>query len=427
MTIKRWPIYDDELIQDVAAVLRSGQVNAWTGDHVRRFEEAYARYLGRRHAVALANGTVALDLAMRVLGIGPGDEVIVTPRSFVASAACVPFAGGTPIFADVDPRSGNLTAETIACKITPRTKAVIIVHLAGWPCDMAPILELTRRTGIKLVEDCAQAHGAEYNGKPVGSFGDIAAFSFCQDKIITTGGEGGLVAMDDDVLWAKAWSVKDHGKSYKTVNRRDHAQGFRWLHESIGTNWRMMSIQAALGLRQLERLPQWHRERTRNAEIWKGTLADIPFLFTPELDPAHTHGWYRFYTYVRPGALPAGLTRDMLVARVAAAGTPCFSGSCGEIYLERAFVDAGLAPRERLPAARLLGETSIAFLTDPSWRAADMKAAAAQARWVLLSAVGYAPLRRRRRSRIRAEIEVAGAKLPMPVPASAVGPKASTV
>jgi dTDP-4-amino-4,6-dideoxygalactose transaminase len=400
--MKRWPIYDEEQIDEVVAVLRSSRVNAWTGEHVERFEEAYANYLGRRHAVALANGTVALDLAMRVLGIGAGDEVIVTPRSFVASAACVPFAGATPVFADVDPISGNLSAETIAPKISSRTKAVIIVHVAGWPCDMEAIMDLARRTGIKVVEDCAQAHGAEYRGRPVGSFGDIAAFSFCQDKIITTGGEGGLVAMDDEAMWEKAWSIKDHGKCYATVKRPNQTPGFRWLHASVGTNWRMMSIQAVLGLRQLERLHEWRAHRTRNAEIWRSALAEIPMLFTPKLDQAHTHGWYRFYTYIRPGTFPVGvspgLARDALIAEINNAGVPCFSGSCSEIYLERAFADAGFAPAKRLPTARLLGETSLAFLTDPSWSQEETAAAAEIARAIILASMD---LRRRASSRVR--------------------------
>jgi dTDP-4-amino-4,6-dideoxygalactose transaminase len=384
--MKRWPVYDEEQIEDVVEVLRSGKVNAWTGDHVAAFEQAYARSIGRRHAVALANGTLALDLAMKVLGIGAGDEVIVTPRSFVASAACVMFAGATPVFADVDPQSGNLSAETIAPKITPRTKAVIVVHIAGWPCDMGPIMELARRNRIKVVEDCAQAHGAEYNGQPVGSFGDIAAFSFCQDKIITTGGEGGLVAMDDRDMWLAAWSLKDHGKNHDAVFAPHRPSGFRWLHDSIGTNWRMTSIQAVLGLRQLERLPEWTRQRERNAGIWTNMLAGLPVLHAPGLDPAHRHAWYRCYFYIRPERLASGWTRDAVIAAINAAGVPCFSGSCSEIYLERAFADAGVAPAERLPVARQLGDTSLAFLVDPSWTAEETTAAAATARSVLAEA-----------------------------------------
>lgn len=362
----KWPVYDEEQIEDVVAVLRSGEVNAWTGSHVSRFEDAFARHLGNRHAIALANGTVALDLALYSLDLKPGDEVIVTPRSFVASASCVPFCGGIPIFAEVDADSQNLTAETIAAKVTPRTKGVIVVHLAGWPCDMGGIMRLARERGLWVIEDCAQAHGAEINGKPVGSFGDISAFSFCQDKIMTTGGEGGLISTNSDVLWRRAWSRKDHGKSYDTVFNKPHAPGFRWLHESIGTNLRMTSIQAVLGLRQLQRLAGWRAIRARNAAILLDAVRSIDILRTPSPARGITHAWYRFYTFVRPDRLKPGYSRDRIVAELNASGVPCFVGSCSEVYLERSFIALGLAPEERLPVARRLGETSIALLVDPS-------------------------------------------------------------
>ena len=384
--VNRWPAYDQQQIEDVAAVLRSGQVNAWTGPYVGEFEQAYAGYLGRSHAIALANGSVALDLALHAIGLGAGDEVIVTPRSFVASAACVPLAGGVPVFADVDPDSQNLTAATIAAKITPRSKAVIVVHLSGWPCDMDPIVELCRRHGLWLIEDCAQAHGAEYKGRPVGVFGDIAAFSFCQDKIITTGGEGGLLAMDDDALWKAAWSRKDHGKDYETVFHAEHPLGFRWLHESFGSNYRMTAMQAALGLRQLERLPEWHAQRTRNAEILLVAARDLPALRTPE-PPADTrHAWYRFYTFVRPDRLKPGWSRDRILEAIEARGVPCFSGICPEIYRERCFVAHGFGPTEPLPNARILGGTSLAFLVDPCQDEAAMTRAADALRDVVTAA-----------------------------------------
>ncbi|WP_331376185.1 DegT/DnrJ/EryC1/StrS aminotransferase family protein [Sinorhizobium chiapasense] len=372
----RWPVYDEEQIEDVISVLRSGEVNAWTGPHVRNFESAYERFLGVKHVVAVANGTVALDLALFSLGIEPGDEVIVTPRSFIASASAVPMAGGVAVFADVDRDSQNITAESIRAKVTPRTKGIIVVHLAGWPCDMPAIMALARANGLWVIEDCAQAHGAEINGRPVGSFADIAAFSFCQDKIITTGGEGGLVAMNDDELWAKAWSRKDHGKSYDAVYNRQHPPGFRWLHESIGTNWRMTSIQAVLGLRQLQRLSQWRSIRAHNAAVLARAAEEIEALRTPLPTRGYQHAWYRFYTFVRPELLKPGWTRDRIVAKINSAGIACFSGSCSEIYLERAFTDIGMAPAERLPAARELGETSLAFLVDPTLDTTAMEKAA---------------------------------------------------
>ncbi|MBL0373274.1 DegT/DnrJ/EryC1/StrS aminotransferase family protein [Rhizobium sp. KVB221] len=362
----RWPDYDEQQIQDVVAVLRSGEVNSWTGPHVRAFEEAYATYLGNKHAIALANGTVALDLALYALGLRQGDEVIVTPRSFVASGACVPFSGGVPVFAEVDADSQNITADTIAAKITAKTRGIIVVHLAGWPCDMPAIMALARQRGLWVIEDCAQAHGAEIDGQPVGSFGDIAAFSFCQDKIITTGGEGGLISMNDDELWSKAWSRKDHGKSYDTVFNTAHPQGFRWLHESIGTNWRMTSIQAVLGLRQLGMLDEWRQIRGRNAAILQAAAESLGALRTPKPETRFRHAYYRFYTFVRPERLKPGYDRDRIVAEINAAGVPCFSGSCSEMYLEKCFTDLGLAPAERLRVARRLGETSVALLVDPT-------------------------------------------------------------
>lgn len=361
----KWPHYDDEQIADVVAVLKSGQVNAWTGSHVADFEKAYAQYLGRSHAVALANGSVALDLALRIIGLGAGDEVVVTPRSFMASASCVPLAGAIPVFADVDPDSQNISAATIAPCITSRTRAIIVVHLAGWSCDMDPIMKLARKHNLIVIEDCAQAHGAHYRGKPVGSLGDIAVFSFCQDKIITTGGEGGLLALDDDDLWNKAWSFKDHGKSYDAVFNTQHPPGFRWLHESFGTNWRMTSIQAVMGLRQLQRLSDYSRQRRQNAETLLRTLRSLEALRTPLPTDDYQHAYYRLYSFVRPERLRPGWTRDRIVAEISAKDAPCFTGSCSEIYLEKAFRESGFAPLQRLPQALALGETSLAFLVDP--------------------------------------------------------------
>lgn len=374
--MNRWPQYDNEQIEDVVAVLRSGKVNAWTGTKVGEFEQAYAALLGRRHAIAFANGTVALDVALHAIGLEPGDEVIVTPRSFVASASCVPMAGGVPVFADIDPDSQAITAETIAAVMSPRTRAVIVVHLGGWPADMEAIMRLAGERGIVVIEDCAQAHGAEIGGRPVGSFGDIAAFSFCQDKIITTGGEGGLLAMDDDLLWNRAWSRKDHGKSHTAVFQPASSPGFRWLHESFGSNYRMTEIQAVLGLRQLTRMADWHAQRTKNASILMQAVRGLPGLRTPEPPPKIRHAWYRFYTFVRPERLKPDWNRDRILAAVTAENIACFTGSCPEIYREKAFRAHGFGPVRPLPNAATLGEDSLALLVDPCQDLAAMRKAA---------------------------------------------------
>jgi dTDP-4-amino-4,6-dideoxygalactose transaminase len=371
-----WPHFDQDEIDAVAAVLASGKVNYWTGQEGRRFEAEYAAHCGVRHGVALMNGTVALELALRTLGVGPGDEVVTTSRTFIASASCAVACGARPVTADVDPVSQNLTAESIAAALTPRTKAIVAVHLAGWPCDMDAILELARERGLKVVEDCAQAHGATWKGRPVGGFGDMAAFSFCQYKIITTGGEGGMLVTDDAALWEKAWAYKDHGKSWDAVYNRPHPPGFRWLHETFGSNGRMTEPQAAIGRLQLAKLPAWLARRRRNAEALERGLDGVPGLrLTPV--PGHVgHARYRYYAFLEPSRLKAGWDQQRVIEAIAAEGVPCFSGSCGEIYRERAFVDAGWG-QPRLAVARLLSDTSLCFLTHPTLDEADMADVAA--------------------------------------------------
>jgi len=361
-----WPSVTADETEAVLRVLRSNRINYWTGEEGRSFEREFAEWCGTRHAVALANGTVALDAIWRALDIGPGDEVVTTPRSYFASASTIAMTGATPVFADVDVDSQNITPQTVRPLITPRTKAILCVHLAGWPCDMIGFEALAREHNLILVEDCAQAHGAHIDGRSVGSFGSVNAWSFCQDKIVTTGGEGGMVTVDDEALWKRIWSLKDHGKSYDAVYNRAHAPGFRWLHEGWGSNWRMPEMQAAIGRVQLKTLPEWHEARKRNARALAVALTQLPLLRTP-MPPANVeHAWYKFYTFVRPEALAPDWSRDRLMATINEAGVPCYSGSCPEIYLEKAFVDAGLAPGSRLPTAKTLGETSLMLLVHPT-------------------------------------------------------------
>ena len=368
-----WPAFDEDDIAAVAAVLKSGKVNYWTGTECREFEAEFAASVETQHAIAVANGTVALDLALHGLAIGPGDEVIVTPRSFIASASAVVNAGAVPIFADVDRESGNLTAATIAAQITPATRAVIIVHLSGWPADMDAIMDLAHGHGIAVIEDCAQAHGARYKDRPIGGIGHVGAWSFCQDKIMTTGGEGGMVTTNDPALWDRMWAFKDHGKSWTCVHRKDHQPGYRWLHESFGTNWRMTEMQAAIGRVQLRKLPEWTRIRQRNAAILARACRAFEggALRTP-LPPPGAHGFYRFYTFVRPEGLAPGWSRDRILAELGELGIPCGSGICAEIYKESAFENNGLRPDRDREIAAELGANSIMLLTHPTLTVADM-------------------------------------------------------
>jgi len=361
-----WPYYEEDEVKAVMACLQSGKVNYWTGEQCRKFEEEYASFVGVNHAVALANGTLALELALYALGIGTGDEVITTSRTFIASASCAVMRGARPVVIDVDRDSQNITLEAIKTAVTPRTKAIVAVHLAGWPCDMDPILEFANSNGIKVIEDCAQAHGATYKGRAVGSLGHVGAFSFCQDKIISTGGEGGMLVTNDEGLWKKAWAFKDHGKSYDAVYHRKHPAGFRWLHESFGTNWRMTELQGAIGRLQLQKLPEWVRKRQENAQILTDGFSEIEGLRVVQSSPDVSHSYYKYYVFVELGRLKHDWNRDRILNAINAEGIPCFTGSCSEIYLEKAFQDRGYAPTSRFPIARELGETSLCFLTHPT-------------------------------------------------------------
>ena len=375
-----WPSFTLEEADAVHRVVMSNKVNYWTGSETREFEKEFASWCGTAHAVALANGTLALDVALKALGVGPGDEVVVTPRTFIASISCVVNAGAVPVFADVETDSGNVSARTIAAVLSPRTKAVVCVHLAGWPCDMDPIMALAEQLGIKVIEDCAQAHGARYKGRLVGSIGHVGAWSFCQDKIMTTGGEGGMVTTNDGALWRAMWSFKDHGKSYEAVYERQHPPGFRWLHESFGTNWRMLEMQAVIGRIQLRRMAEWKRKRQANAarlsqalSLFVGVggsvrLPNFGCVSCPGQCSAAgcEHAQYKFYAYVRPENLAPGWSRDRIIEAMNDEGVPCYQGSCSEVYLEKAFDNTGWRPEPRLPVAKALGETSLMFLVHPT-------------------------------------------------------------
>ena len=378
-----WPSFTQEEADAVSQVLLSNKVNYWTGTECREFEKEFAAWAGTDYAVALANGTLALDVALQAMGIGEGDEVIVTPRSFIASVSTVVNAGAMPVFADVEADTGNLSARTIAPHITDKTKAIICVHLAGWPCDMDEIMALAKQHNLWVIEDCAQAHGAKYKGKPVGSIGHVGAWSFCQDKIMTTGGEGGMVTTNDKALWQKMWEYKDHGKNYDSIYHKQHPPGFRWLHDSFGTNWRMMEMQAVIGRIQLKKMAEWTKIRTQNAKILRDALTQFAgeqqFLRIPDIEfhqvmgSDSVHAYYKYYVYVRPENLPENINRDSILNALNEKKIPCFSGSCSEIYLEKAFDNHPSRPNARLTVAKELGETSLMFLIHPTLTTNEMQ------------------------------------------------------
>lgn len=393
-TASNWPAFTEEEANAVKDVLLSNKVNYWTGDECKNFEVEFARYTGSKFAIALSNGTVALELALRGLKIGEESdhEVLVTPRSFIASVSCVINVGAKPVFVDLDPVSGNLCPNAIEQAITQKTKAILVVHVAGWPCDMDEIMKIAKKYSLKVIEDCAQAHGALYKDRPVGSIGHIGCWSFCQDKIMTTGGEGGMLVTDDEEVWRIMWSYKDHGKSFSAVFEKNHPPGFRWVHESIGTNFRMTEMQAAIGRLQLKKLDTWNEIRTTNADALKRAFQGAPkasvYFSIPEFRCSDSclngakkrscnkncrHAYYRFYVYVNTSRLPIGWSRERIIAELTEDGVKCFPGSCSEIYLEKAFENLDCKPRARLAVARTLGAQSIMFLVHPTISQGELK------------------------------------------------------
>lgn len=365
-TFAPWPSFTQEEADAVSKVLLSNKVNYWTGTECREFEKEFAAWSDTKYAIALANGTLALDVALKVLDIKQGDDVIVTSRTFIASASCIVTAGANPVFADVDLNSQNITAETIAAALTQNTKAIIVVHLAGMPAEMDAIMELAAQHNLYVIEDCAQAHGAKYKGKSVGSIGHIGAWSFCQDKIMTTGGEGGMVTTNDKDLWERMWSYKDHGKSWSAIYEKQHPPGFRWVHDSFGTNWRMLEMQAVIGRVQLKKMAEWTKIRTKNAErIWN-LCQKFDFIRVPSVPDQISHAHYKCYVFINAEKLPDGWSRDRIISSLNAEGIPCYQGSCSEVYMEQAFANTQWIPKQRLENAKNLGETSLMFLVHPT-------------------------------------------------------------
>ena len=357
-----WPSFTQEEADTVRDILLSNKVNYWTGDVCRKFEKEFAAWSESKYAISLSNGTVALDAALKALDIGKGDEVIVTSRTYIASISSIVNSGARPVFADVDLLSQNIMPESIRAVITDKTKAIVCVHLAGWPCEMDEIMNIANDHGWYVIEDCAQAHGAKYKGKSVGAIGHIGCWSFCQDKIMTTGGEGGMVTTNNKALWRKMWAYKDHGKSYEAIYEREHPEGFKWLHESFGSNWRMTEMQAAIGRIQLKRMTDWHKKRLNNANSIWNAAKKCKGLIVPSTLNHIEHAAYKCYVFIEDGVE----IRDKMMAQINQNGIPCYSGTCSEVYLEKAFHNTGLRPKQRLPNAKKLGESSLMFLVHPT-------------------------------------------------------------
>jgi dTDP-4-amino-4,6-dideoxygalactose transaminase len=361
-----WPSFDYKDASKISQILLSNKVNYWTGNEGKKFEKEFAKFANTKYAIAVSNGTVALDLALKLLNLKKNDEVIVTPRSFIASVSSVINCGATPVFADIDINSGNICLNTISKVITKKTKAIICVHIAGFPCAMDKIMKFAKKKSLKVIEDCSQAHGAKIKNKSVGSFGDISAWSFCQEKNITTGGEGGMITTNSYRLWKKCWSLKDHGKNYKEAFF-SKSKGYKWLHHSFGGNYRLTEFQSALGRIQLKKINTWNNKRNFNSKVILDELKKYKGLVNiPNIPKDYKHAWYRCCVSINKCFLKKNWTRDKIIDELSIRGIGVNIGSCPEIYLEKAFKNKPYKPKRRLVNAKVLGETNIAFLVHPT-------------------------------------------------------------
>jgi dTDP-4-amino-4,6-dideoxygalactose transaminase len=378
-------MYNKKQIDSVVKILKKNQTNYWTGEECKNFEKEFSNYHNIKYSVAVSNGSVALEIVLKALKLKPTAAVIVAPRSFIISASCVLNMGLKPIFADVD-LNGNVNIEGIKKAYKPGVKAIIVVHLNGLSCDLDPIVKFAKEKKLYLIEDCSQAHGAIYKGKKVGTFGDIATWSFCQDKIISTGGEGGMISTNNKKLWEKCWSYKDHGKNYNSVFYKKHKTGFRWLHDNLGSNYRMTEIQAAIGRIQLKSLDNQLKIRNGIANIYLNELNDYyqkyhllqkpdfkcqtcPFKQNEKKCNKCLHAFYRLNLFINKNKIK----QIELIEQLNKNKINCSVGSCPEIYREKIFKKFKFYPKQRLSNAKLLGETSLMFPIDPARSMAKVK------------------------------------------------------
>jgi len=358
MQRKHWPNFSKNLISKVNKIISSGKINYTTGPYGKKFEKNFSRFIGNKYSVAICNGTAALEVAIKSLELPINSEIIVTARSFFSSAACIVNAGYSPIFADVDFLTQNISVDEIKKKFTKKTKAIICVHLAGLPCDMNSIKEFAGKKKLKIIEDCSQAHGASINKKQVGSFSDVATWSFCTDKIISTLGEGGMISTNNKKIYEFCKKYINHG----TTRQKKNSDKFVYNKNFFGTNLRITEIQSMAGLEQLKDLKRIQIKREKMSKDYFNLISKYQNLIDCYMPPKNIkNAWYRFYFFLKPDIKNYKKIRYKIIKSLKKDDVKCFTGSCPEIYLEKAFKKLKNFKVIRLKNCKILGETSIAL------------------------------------------------------------------
>jgi dTDP-4-amino-4,6-dideoxygalactose transaminase len=333
-----WPQFSEKGKKAILQPLESGQVNYWTGTRGMEFEEKWAAFHGVQFAISCNSGTSALHTALAAMGIGPGDEVIVPSYTFIASSFCVVQAGAIPVFADVNKNDHCISPKDIEKKITKRTKAIIPVHLYGNICDMDPIMALAKKHKLLVLEDCAQAHGGTYKGRKVGTIGHAGAFSFCQSKSFTTGGEGGAVITDDEEIGWQCRSFRDHGYDVRERMRLLELEAkLPYIHNRVGYNYRLTEMQSILGIYELERFENWNlKNRQRNGQILIDELSNVPqIMYLPVHNEKRRNGFFVFPMTLDLKKLNCDI--KTFLAALTAEGVPNHPVFWPQCYAERAY------------------------------------------------------------------------------------------
>ena len=362
--MKNWPHFTRNEIDNVVRILKSGKVNYLNGKEGLKFEKNFSKFTGSKYSIAISNGTNALELVLKAINLKPKDHVIVTSKSFIASASCVVSVGAVPVFADIDINSQNISIDFIKKIINKKTKAIICVHLGGWPCDMKNLVKICKKNKIKLIEDCSQAHGAKIKNKSVGTFGDFGTWSFCNDKIISTGGEGGMITTNSYKNYQNIWSLKDHGKNKKKYFNISSNYSFRYLHDNFGSNFRLTEMQSAIGNTQLLLLKERLKIRKKNANQYMKNLKNCRSIIIPNIPKEITHSFYRLYLRLDFKFIKKNWNKDQIINRLNKIGFDCSEGSCSEIYNELCFRNSKYKVKNRLQNSSELSKTSFALKVD---------------------------------------------------------------
>tara|TARA_B100000767_G_C19747383_1_gene529176 strand:- start:627 stop:1799 length:1173 start_codon:yes stop_codon:yes gene_type:complete len=359
MQEKNWPNFSKNLISKVGRILSSGKINYIDGPYGKKFEKEFSKFVGNRYSIAICNGTAALEVAIKSLKLAKNSEIIVPSRSFFASAACIVNTGHIPIFADVDLLTQNISLDDIKKKISKRTKAIICVHLAGLPCNMHDIKKLANKNKIKIIEDCSQAHGASIDNMQVGSFGDVSTWSFCNDKIISTLGEGGMISTNKKIIYDFCKTYINHGS---VLQNNKNSEKFIYNKDYFGTNLRITEIQSIAGLEQLKDLRKVQIKRERmSKDYFHVTSKYQNYIYSYFPLKNIKCAWYRFYFFLKTDMKEYQKIRFKIIKNLKKNDLKCFTGSCPEIYLEKSFKKLKNFKVRRLINSKILGETSIAL------------------------------------------------------------------